>query len=140
MTIKGDDVTCERKGFTLYGHHAVISVDNDDDTNVCGCGSNSPYQVEVVDSGLNECKSEQACAKLCYYLYKSTYNLSVETFMKLCEVKIYLKDNSILSYLVKNIKFRQKSTVGDYEIILFSVFQACGKNCNIYNMYLLVCN
>ena len=89
MTIKDDDVRCERKGFTLYGHHAVISDDNDDDTNVCGCGARSPYQVEVVDSGLNECKLEQACAKLCHYLYKNTYNLTNEASWRLCETEIY---------------------------------------------------
>ena len=89
MTIKDDDVTCERKGFSLYGQHTVISDDSDDDTNVCGCGAHSPYQVEVVDSGLNECKSDQECKKLCSFVYKSRYNLSVETFMKLCEVEIY---------------------------------------------------
>ena len=89
MTIRDDDVTCERKGFILYGHHAVISDDNDDDTNVCGCGTYSPYQVEVVDSGLNKCKSEQACAKLCHYLYKSTYNVNNEASWRLCETEIY---------------------------------------------------
>ena len=92
MTIKDDDVTCERKGFILYGQHAVISDDNDDDTNVCSCGSHSPYQVEVVDSGLSECKSDQECKKckkLCSFVYKSTYNLTTLAFMKLCEVEIY---------------------------------------------------
>ena len=89
MTIKDDDVTCERKGFTLYGQHSVTSDDNDDDTNACGCGTYSPYQVEVVDSGLNECKSDQECKKLCSYVYKSTYNLPAEDFMNLCEIEIY---------------------------------------------------
>ena len=89
MTIKDNDVTCERKGFLLYGQHAVISDDNDN--NACGCRDKSDFsllQVEVVDSGLNECKSKQECKKLCQYVYKRTYNLNTETSTKLCEVEI----------------------------------------------------
>ena len=89
MTIKDDDVKCERKGFILYGQHSVTSDDNDDDTNVCVCGAHSPYQVEVEDSGLNECKSDQECKKLCSFVYNSVYNLTTRAFMKLCEVEIY---------------------------------------------------
>ena len=89
MTIKDDDVTCERKGFIPYRLFAVINDENDINNNVCGCGINPPYQVYVVDSGLNECKSEQECAKLCYYVYKSTFNLTREASTKLCEVEIY---------------------------------------------------
>ena len=89
MTIKDDDVTCERKGFTLYGKHPVMSDDNDDDNNACGCGAHLPYQVEVLDSGFNECKFDQECQKLCSFVYKSAYNLTAEAFMKLCEVEDY---------------------------------------------------
>ena len=85
MTIKDDDVICERKGFILYGQH---DVDDNDDDNVCRSGTPSPYHVEVVDSGLNECKSEQQCAKLCWYV-QSSYNLTTDASLRLCEIEIY---------------------------------------------------
>ena len=90
MTIRDDDVTCERKGFILYRQNAVIGDDNDDDNNVCGCGSPPPYQVEVVDSVLNECKSKQECAKLCSFVFANTYNINTEaSLLSLCEIEIY---------------------------------------------------
>ena len=62
----------------------------DDDNNVCGGKSGySPLQVEVVDSGLNECKSEQDCKSVCHYVYKSMHNLTTKASMALCEVEIY---------------------------------------------------
>ena len=87
LDVRDDSLTCERKGFILYGQPVVPDdlVENQSVPERNGTWF-SNIQAESFGSEFSECMFEQNCEKLCYYAYRHMYDGNRGDSWMFCEV------------------------------------------------------
>ena len=87
LDVRDDRLTCERKGFILYGQPVVPDdlVENQQVLQRNGTWF-SNIQAESSGSGFSECMFEQNCEKLCYFAYRHVCDGNRVGSWMFCEV------------------------------------------------------